>query len=164
MQKFIMQPRKESQAMYMPHGISIPRGALLGTWNKKIDWYCVNLNRDDNGNLEVWVYNYKKGRYYRQLRNDAMTDYILDTAHGMGIYVLDCKCPPKKSKWQRAREKAERIREREDREAVLSCFHNNPNQAKLDSKRTTGLKSANNRYAARGNSKLIIYRSEYERI
>lgn len=128
----------------------------MGTF-QRVDWYCTDLSTDRQGRTVVYVYNYKTGRYIRQLRNDKLSDFIHEMARKNSIKKLSCIIPVRKSSEEIEKEREKAIKEREDQESIHSAFGYNPNSGKMETKHCKALVNANKRYAARGNSKTIVY-------
>jgi hypothetical protein len=157
MYKFYIQPHEVSGQM-VPHGVTIPAGALIGRYEHRIDWYCLDLRKNSRDCIKIFVYDYRTGSYKSQWRKDALAKYILDHAeiHGFAD-KLNCTYPDPKTDGQRAAEKRTRQKVREHHATINSCFGRNPNRGKMETKHCKALVNANKRWAARGNSTLITY-------
>lgn len=132
---------------FVPHGQSIPNGAILGAYGK-IDYYCLSLRENKRGFMVVYIYDKRSGRYYKSVRQDALTDMIQREARIRGIKRLDIEWP-KPKKYNREEKEFSRF--------INDCIHENPNSAKFEKKACKSLKRAAAMYEKRANRANIVY-------
>lgn len=132
---------------FTPHGQSVPNGAILGAYGR-IDYYCLNLRRNKNGFMTVYIYDQNSGRYFKSVRKDKLTAMIVREAKNRGITKLEIEWPEaRKSKQER----------KDFTRFIDECMHENPNSAKFEKKACKSLKRAAAMYEKRANRVNIVY-------